>query len=162
PPPPPPARAAPSAAMTLGGGAPPPAPAADDTTAVRDYFTRILAIQATAPSTDTNEFANKLLASSLGGDTSGLDELARVAEEGANRARAVTPPPACAACADYHQRLIGMLGESASMVKQLKSALTSKDPAALNALSATGSSLQARANALDDQARQIKAEYGLR
>jgi hypothetical protein len=148
--------------MTLGL-AEPAAPAAtantDETTAVRDYFTRMQGIQATAPSTDPNELANKLLASSLGGDTSGLDELVRVAEEGASRARSIAPP---AACADYHERQLGMLGESASLVKQLKAALTSKDPSALSALSATGASLQSRANGLEDQARQIKSQYGLR
>jgi hypothetical protein len=143
--------AAPPAARAGGGDG-------DEAAAVRDYFLHMQAIQATAPSSDTGEFANKLLSSSMTGDTSGLDELVRVTEEGQRRAQELSPP---AACADYHQRMLSMLGESVSMVRQLKTALTSKDASALAAMSATGSSLQSRANALDQQAQQIKATYGL-
>ncbi|HEY0191220.1 MAG TPA: hypothetical protein VGC42_08885, partial [Kofleriaceae bacterium] len=126
---------------------------------VRDYFARMQAIQTVGPSGDTGELANKILASSISGDTSGLDELARAAEAGAQRAAAITPPPELAA---YHQRLLSMLGEGAGMVRQIKTALHSNDASALGALAGTGSALQTRATALEDEARQIKARYGLR
>jgi hypothetical protein len=133
----------------------------DETTAVRDYFLRVQGIQATAPSTDPSEFASKLMSSSMTGDMSGFDELVRVTEEGEHRAEAITPPESCAPCADYHQHLLGMLGESVSMMRQIKTAFASNNPAALQSISAAGASLQTRANALDQQARQIKAQYGL-
>jgi hypothetical protein len=142
----------------------PPAAASanfDQTSAVRDYFLRVQGIQATAPSTDPNEFANKLLASGMTGDTSGFDELVRVTEEGAQRAQAISPPESCAECASYHQHLLSLLGDSASMMRKLKAAFTSKDASALQSMATAGSSLQASANALDQQARQIKAQYGL-
>ena len=149
--------------MTIQSVTPPAAAGGnfDETTAVRDYFLRVQGIQATAPSTDPNEFANKLLSSGMTGDLSGFDELVRVTEEGEHRAEAITPPASCAECADYHQHLLSMLGESASMMRQLRTAFASKNPSALQSMSTAGASLQARANALDQQARQIKAQYGL-
>lgn len=138
--------------------APPPASEAAGAD-VRDYFTRMQAIQTVGPTGDTSEFANKILASSMNGDNSGLDELVRVAEEGAKRAAAITPP---AELADYHQKMLAMLGESAGMVRQIKTALSSNDATALGALAGMGSSLQNRATALEAEARQIKAKYGLR
>jgi hypothetical protein len=47
------------------------------------------------------------------------------------------------------------------MVRRLKTAITSNDAAALGTLATTGSSLQARATALEEEARQIKAKLGL-
>jgi hypothetical protein len=153
----------PSAPGSLGGSAPSTSPETAATgAAVRDYFMRMTAIQATAPSSDTGEFANKLLASAMTGDTSGLDELVRVTEEGANRVRALSPPSSCRECVDYHERMVSMLGESAGMVRQIKTALTSNNAGALTALSASGSSLQARATALEEQAQRIKSQYGVR
>lgn len=127
--------------------------------AARDYFLRMQAIQTVGPTGDTGEFANKLLTASLsGGDTSGFDDLIRVTEAGADRVRAITPP---ACCVEYHQRLLAMLAESSAMVRRLKTAITTNDAAALGTLAASGSSLQARATALEDEAHRIKASLGL-
>lgn len=140
----------PSVSVTVGG---------DGAAAVRDYFARMQAIQMYGPTGDTSEFANKLLASSMNGDTAGFDDLIKAAQDGAEKARAITPP---AACADYHARMIAMLGESVAMMKQIKTALASGDSGQLAALAASGSSLQNRASALEAEAKQIKARYGLR
>jgi hypothetical protein len=138
------------------------APARPQTTAAaaaRDYFLRMQAIQTVGPTGDTGELANKLLTASVsGGDTSGFDDLIRVTEAGADRVRAITPP---ACCVEYHQRLLAMLAESSAMVRRLKTAITTNDAAALGTLAASGSSLQARATALEDEAHQIKASLGL-
>jgi hypothetical protein len=126
--------------------------------AARDYFTRMQAIQSVASTNDTSEFANKLLTASMTGDSSGFDDLVKVMQAGAARARAVTPP---ACCVEYHQRLLGMLGESTRMVEQLKAAIGKNDATALTALAASASALQTRASALEDEAGQIKARLGL-
>lgn len=117
------------------------APAANpEAAAARDYFTRMEAIQTVGPTSDTGEFANKLLAAAMHGDMSGFDELAQVAQAGAARAQAIAPP---ACCVEYHQQLIAMLTESVAMVQHLKAAIASNDAAALTGLAASGSSLQA-------------------
>lgn len=132
--------------------------ASPEAAAARDYFARMQAIQTVGPTSDTGEFANKLLASAMNGDMSGFDELAQVAQAGAARAQAISPP---ACCVEYHQQLVAMLTESVAMIQQIKAAIASGDASALTALAATGSSLQTRATALDDDARQIKARLGL-
>jgi len=130
----------------------------DARAAARDYFSRMQAIQSVASTNDTSEFANKLLTASMTGDSSGFDDLVKVMQAGAARARAVTPP---ACCVEYHQRLLGMLGESTRMVEQLKAAIGKSDSTALTALAASASALQTRASALEDEAGQIKARLGL-
>jgi hypothetical protein len=135
----------------------PPA-VADGRSAARDYFSRMQAIQTVASTNDTSEFANKLLAASMTGDSSGFDDLIKVMKEGAARARAIAPPPCCV---DYHQRLLGMIAESARMVEQLKDAIGKNDSTALTALAASAGTLQTRANALEEEATQIKARLGL-
>lgn len=131
----------------------------DGASGVREYFQSVDAIQAAGPTGDATEFANKLLASAMNGDTSGLDELVRVTKLGADRARALQPPSCCTA---YHGELLSLLGDSTRMVEQIKSALASGDTGALTQLGVSGGSLQRRAEALAAQAKQIKSKYGLR
>jgi len=133
-------------------------PAGDARAAARDYFARMQAIQSVASTNDTSEFANKLLSASMTGDASGFDDLVKVMRAGAARARAISPP---ACCVEYHQRLLGMLAESTRMVEQLEAAIGKSDSTALTALAASAGALQTRANALEDEASQIKARLGL-
>jgi hypothetical protein len=159
--PPPPVRAALPSTPPLppiGAGGGPAGPDSSEAAAARDYFARMQAIQTISPTNDASELANRLLATAMNGDMSGFDDLVKTAEAGAERARAVTPP---ACCVEYHRRMLAMLGESVAMVGELKTAIKSNDAAALTALAASGSSLQSRANALEDEARQIKARLGL-
>ncbi len=133
-------------------------PPADGAAAARDYFARMQAIQTIGPTNDTGEFANKLLTASMTGDMSGFDDLIKVAQAGAARAQAITPPDCCV---KYHQQLLSMLTESVTMVQQLKTAISRNDSSALTALAASGSALQTRVTALEDQALQIKTRLGL-
>ena len=136
-----------------------PRPAQSDAAAAaRDYFLQMQAIQTVASTNDTSEFANKLLTASMTGDSSGFDDLIKVMQAGAARARMITPPPCCV---EYHQRLLAMLAESTTMVEQLKSAIARNDSGALTTLASSASSLQSRANALDEDARSIKTRLGL-
>ncbi|MEO7731945.1 MAG: hypothetical protein ABIY55_13300 [Kofleriaceae bacterium] len=134
-------------------------PSTDDTAAARSYFTQMQAIQTVSGSTDTNEAANKLLTASMTGDTSGFDELIKAAQAGAAQARAIQPPPCCVA---YHEHLLSLLGESVTMVQQIKRAMATNDATSLSALAASGSSLQTRASALEAEGKQIKASLGIR
>jgi hypothetical protein len=133
-------------------------PTSGEAAAVRAYFAQIQAIQTLDLTGDAGEYANKVLAASMTGDSSGFDDLVRAAESGAARARAIAPPPACAA---YHRQLLAMLGDSIAMVRGLKSAIGASDSAALGALAASGMSLQSRANALEAEEAAIKTRFGL-
>ena len=66
-----------------------------------------------------------------------------------------------AACQDYHQRVLEMLAESGRMLRTLQSSIARQDADGLGALAASATSLQTRAGALNAQARQIRARYGL-
>jgi hypothetical protein len=134
------------------------AAAGDAAAAARDYFTRMGAIQTFASTNDTGEFANKLLLGTMNGDMSGFDDLLHVMQLGTERARAITPP---ACCVEYHQRLLGMLADSTQLLDRLKTAIKGGDTGALTALTASASSLQSRADALDSEARRIKTRLGL-
>ena len=116
------------------------------------------AIQTISPTSDTGEFANKLLVASMNGDSSGFDELIKVMQTGAASAQAITPPPCCV---EYHRQLLGMLAESVEMMRGLKAAIGKNDTAALTSLAASGGSLQTRANALDAEAKRIKKSLGI-
>lgn len=134
------------------------AAAGDAAAAARDYFARMGAIQTFASTNDTGEFANKLLLGTMNGDMSGFDDLLRVMQLGTERARAIMPP---ACCVEYHQRLLGMLQDSTQLLDRLKTAIKGGDTGALTALTASASSLQSRADALDSEARRIKTQLGL-
>lgn len=130
----------------------------DAVSAGRDYFARMGAIQTFASTNDTGEFANKLLLGTMSGDLSGFDHLLEVMRVGAERARAITPP---ACCIEYHQRLLGMLEDSTQLLGRLKTAIQNSDAAAMTSLATSASSLQNRADALDEEARRIKSRLGL-
>lgn len=156
------ARAGTSSPVIVAAPLPPLEPsraaAGDAAAAARDYFVRMGAIQTFASTNDTGEFANKLLLGTMNGDMSGFDDLLRVMQLGAERARAITPP---ACCVEYHQRLLGMLADSTQLLDRLKTAIKGGDAGALTALTASASSLQTRADALDSEARGIKTRLGL-
>jgi len=135
-----------------------PAIEADPAIEVRDYFVQMASIQSAGPTGDPMELANKLLASAAGGDSSGFSALIKDVDNGIARARQVHVP---AACQDYHQRVLEMLGESGRMLRTLQSSIARQDTDGLGALAASATSLQSRADALNAQARQIRARYGL-
>jgi hypothetical protein len=135
-----------------------PAIEADPAIEVRDYFVQMASIQSAGPTGDPMELANKLLASAAGGDSSGFHALIKDVDNGIARAQQVHVP---AACQEYHQRVLEMLGESGRMLRTLQSSLARQDTDGLGALAASATSLQSRADALNAQARQIRARYGL-
>lgn len=129
-----------------------------EATAVRDYFRQMDSIQAFTGSTDTGEFANTLLTGAMNGDMSGFDNVLKLAQDGADRARAISPP---AACKSYHDNMLALLGDGVAMLKQLMDAIKRNDTTALASLVATGDALKARSEALEAAGKAIKTKFGI-
>jgi hypothetical protein len=108
--------------------------------------------------TDTSEFANKLLASAVGGDMSGFDSLVAQAEASAERARAISPPAPCRA---YHEKMLALLAESTDMVKGLASAIKGHDMNALGSIATSGNALQTQLTTLETDGKALKTKYGI-
>jgi len=149
--------------------APPPLPTAaprpgaplseskDETAQVHDYFLRVAELQA-GPAGDPNEFANQLITAQISGDSSGFDELIKTGDAALAKAQALPVP---AACSDYHQQLVKLLGDSMAMLRTLKSGLARKDANALTAILPAANALQSQTTALESTGRQLKARFGL-
>jgi hypothetical protein len=136
---------------------PSPPPSAE-ALAVRDYFAQMSAIQASGLAGDPNDVAQKLLASSMAGDSSGFDDIIRAAAEGEAKARAVQAP---SVCADHHAKTLAFLHDGVALTRSLKSALERQDATGLTSLAASASGLQSRADNLMEEERTIKARFGL-
>jgi hypothetical protein len=145
-------------APASGAQGPAAAAPSGEAAAVRDYFTRMDAIQAFTGSTDAGEFANTVLAGAMKGDMSGFDNVLKLAQDGVERARAILPPPSCRS---YHDNLLRLLGEGVDMLQQLTAALKSNDTGALTAIAVSGNALQARATALEAEGKAIKSRFGI-
>jgi hypothetical protein len=148
----PPAAPAPNAAPALDAGA------NAEAQAVGRYFAQVAAIQSDGPSGDATDFATRLLGSAMSGDPSGFDGLLRSARDGAVRARRLDVP---APCAGYHQRMLALLDDGATLLVALRAALESQDAEALATIGVKATGLQARTEALVHEERTIKARFGL-
>ncbi len=138
-------------------GATPAAPASE-AAAVKQYFVEVAAIQASGPAGDANEFANHLLTAAMAGDSSGFGSLIHTAEAGMAKARALRVP---AACQDYHRKMLGLLGESATMLRTLRSAIQGQDSEALAGIATSATELQSRTEALQADEKALKARFAI-
>ena len=116
------------------------------------------AIQSKGLAGDPTEVANKLLASSMAGDSSGFDGLIRAAQSGEDRARALQVP---AACAELHRKTLALLHDGTALTRSLQTAIGKQDADALTSLAVSASSLQSRAEALEQEEKAIKTKLGL-
>jgi hypothetical protein len=130
----------------------------DDAIAVRDYFIKMDSIQVMADTTDTGEFANKLLASAVSGDMSGFDSIVAQAESSAERARAISPP---AVCRSYNEKMLALLGQTLDLVKGLAAAIKRNDMASLSGLSTGANAMQKQVTAVEAEGRALKTKYGI-
>jgi hypothetical protein len=135
-----------------------PAPIPADAAAVRDYFAEVAKIQSFGATGDASALAQQLLASEMGGDPAGFDALIKGLQDGAERARRLRVP---AACADFQKRLLALLDDSDALMRSLRAALTEQDGDALLSFGQKAGDLQTRATALDADGRSIRARYGL-
>jgi hypothetical protein len=151
--------ATPSASVSAPSAEHPPAtPVTDDARArVAAYFKQMEAIQS-GGSGDPQAFATTVANAAAGGDFSGMDDLIRSATDAERRAAALQPP---SECTEYHRQAVTLLQESRTMIGALREGLKRNDTNALNAVSASAQSLQARAENLAQAEKALRARFGL-
>ena len=139
---------------------PPSAVRSPDTDAVRNYFQQMDLLAGVNPfGDDSAGAAQQMLASAMGGDSSGFDGIAKVATDAVTKAQAIVPP---AACAHYHAELVKSLQESVQMLTSIKAAMVKKDTGELMSVASSAGAMKSRLDALTNEAQAIKAKYGLR
>ena len=141
-------------AMDSSPGALDPASAA-----VAKYLDAVDQIQPANVSGGAESIAGEMAAALARGDTSGLDGMIRDSEAARERLAALRPPEACAA---HHRETLGSLDDALEMLRSLKSAMESSDPAAALAnVASRASTLRTRAEALQNEDRALRQRYGL-
>jgi hypothetical protein len=90
--------------------------------------------------------ANEMAAALAKGDTSGLDRMIRETEAAKERLAALTPPASCAA---HHRGSLGSLDDAREILRSLKTAMESPEPAAqLPGVAARATALRSRVDVL--------------
>jgi hypothetical protein len=126
--------------------------------AVAAYLDAVDAIQASGLAGSPESAATEMAVALARGDASGLDGLVREAEEARRRLLAISPPAACAA---HHRETLGSFDDALGMLRALRDASASADPAASLASVATqATALRARAEALQREDRALRARAG--
>ena len=128
--------------------------------AVVAYFDVADRIQAGAMSGEAEGVANEMAAALANGDTSSLDKMIRQTETAKASLAAVTPP---APCASVHRETLASLDDSLEVLRSMKSAMESSEPAARLASVATrATTLRSRAEALQREELALRQRYGLK
>ena len=124
----------------------PPLPDDPERAAIAAYLDAVDAIQASGLAGSPESVANEMAVAHARGDASGLDGLVREAEEARRRLLGISPPAACAA---HHRETLGSFDDALAMLRALKAATGSTDPAtALADVAARATALKARAESL--------------
>lgn len=127
---------------------------------VAAYFDAADHIQAAAMSGEAEGIAHEMAAALANGDTSGLDKMIRDTEEAKRSLAAVTPPAPCAA---HHRESLASLDDALEVLRSLKTAMESSEPAAqLASVSARANALRSRAEALQKEELALRQRYGLK
>jgi hypothetical protein len=128
--------------------------------AVAAYFDAVDRIQPGAMSGDAEAVANKMGAALANGDMSGLDKLIRQTEAAREKFAAVVPPPTCA---NFHRESLASVDDALAIVRSLKTAMESPDPAAqLANVAARANALRTRADVLQKEEQDLRQRYGLK
>jgi hypothetical protein len=130
-----------------------------DPAAVAAYLDAVDRIQPGATAGSPEGIANELAAALANGDTSGLDGLIRETEGAKERLTGLRPPAACAA---HHRESLGSVDDALEVLRSLKTAMESPDPAAgLASVAAQAGALRSRAEALQREEKTLRERYGL-
>jgi len=122
--------------------------------AIAAYLDAVDAIQASGLAGSPESVANEMAVALARGDASGLDGLVREAEEARRRLLGISPPAACAA---HHRETLGSFDDALAMLRALKSATGSPDPAsALAEVAARATALKARAESLKTEEEALR------
>jgi len=102
--------------------------------------------------------AQAMISGAAAGDTSGLDKLVQQARDAERGARALTPPPPCAA---FHKKLLALLADSREMAQALSRGFANGDLSSLTSMMGRANSDKARQEALARDEKELKRRYGL-
>jgi hypothetical protein len=128
--------------------------------AVAAYFDAVDHIQKGAMSGDADSVAQEMAAALANGDTSGLDKMIQQTESAKAGLAAITPP---APCADFHRESLASVDGGIEVLRTLKAAMNSSDPAGqLARVSAQATELRSRADALQKEELALRQRYGLK
>lgn len=132
-------------------------PSDPDREAVTAYLDAVDRIQPGKMSGDPEGMANEMAGALVRGDTSSLEELIRETEGARSRLAALTPPVACAA---HHRESLGSLDDALEMLRSLRSAMGSPEPAAqLAGVASHANALRARAEAVKKEEQALRQRY---
>ena len=127
--------------------------------AVAAYLDAVDRIQPGKLSGDAEGTANEMAAALAKSDTSDLDRMIRETEAARETLAAVTPPAPCAA---HYRESLGSLDDALEMLRSLKSAMGSSDPAAgLTGVASRAAALRSRSEALQREEQSLRQRYGL-
>lgn len=127
--------------------------------AVAKYLDAVDQIQPANVSGGAESIAGEMAAALARGDTSGLDGMIRDSEAARQRLAALRPPDGCAT---HHRETLGSLDDALEMLRSLKGAMESSDPAAALAnVASRANTLRTRAEALQNEDRALRQRYGL-
>ncbi len=130
-----------------------------DLSAVAAYLDAVDRVQPGATGGSPEGIANELATALANGDTSGLDGMIRETEGAKERLARLRPPAACAA---HHRESLGSLDDALEVLRTLKTAMESPDPAAgLASVAAQAGALRSRAEALQREETTLRERYGL-
>ncbi|MFI5182457.1 MAG: hypothetical protein ACHQPI_13810 [Thermoanaerobaculia bacterium] len=126
--------------------------------AVAAYFDAVDHIQAGKVG-EAEGVANEMAAALAKGDTSGLDRMIRETEEARGSLGALAPPASCAA---HYRESLGSLDDALEILRSLKTAMESPEPAAqLTGITTRATALRSRAEALQKEEAALRQRYGL-
>ncbi len=127
--------------------------------AVAAYLEAVDHIQPGKMSGDAESVAGEMAGALAKGDTSGLDRMIRETEAAKESLAAVTPPASCAA---HHRESLASLDDALEMLRSLKTAMESSDPAAqLTGVATRAAALRSRSEALQKEELALRQRYGL-
>lgn len=127
--------------------------------AVAAYLDAVDQIQPGKTSGDAEGAAREMAAALAKGDTSDLDRMIRETEMAKESLAAITPPAACAA---HYRESLGSLDDALEMLRSLKTAMESQDPApGLASVGSRATALRTRSEALQREELALRQRYGL-
>ena len=127
--------------------------------AVAAYLDAVDHIQPGKMSGDAEGAAAEMASALAKGDTSGLDRMIRETEAAKGSLAALMPPASCAA---HHLESLGSLDDALEMLRSLKAAMESPEPASqLTGVATRAGALRSRSEALQKEELALRQRYGL-
>ena len=160
---PPPATAVPSlpehGTGPRGDRGPAPERPDPDRAGVASYLQTVDRIHPGTKGGDAESVAGEMAAALAKGDTSSLDRMIRETEAARERLAALAPPESCAG---HHRESLGSLDDALEMLRSLKKAMESPEPAAgLAGVASRATALRSRSEALQKEELALRQRYGL-